>query len=699
VLNDGRVLLVGGRDPNNPILPCEIYDPVKDKWTVTGSLNEGRYRFEMVQLPDGRVMIGGGLNQPDGSGSTTSSCEVYDPATGVWTKLDPMSYPREIFAAVVMPDSSVVMHAGLDAGSTNFLAQSDVYTSALKKTSGIPDIITPHYAMNIYYSTAFRGLISRGGQLGGGGGPSLSEVELWHLGSNHWEFGNPSTDPHSTPSRSAVQLSDESILIPSGRYGAGTVAYSIELFDCGSLKWRTLDPIQIAHDLSCVVTLDNDTSVVIGGSGDPGVYNRVLNICTFIDPKSGKNWEGPALNVERYRHSTVVLRVPDPNDPCVHVEKIMAIGGYDGNNTALNSCEVLDLGVRANAPAIQVTPDELNIALSSNCSAIREPVSVAVKGCSPVILDSISTPSSNFQFALSKQLPLTIYSDSTVRFEITSISTSDSSAKVLKLYFHSVGRSYVRYIHVDSAWKNPTGGNWLTRQPSGVTHGYLGKIVSFPMHGLLSGILNVDSLIRNSLTISYTIGYDQTELQYYSFAPPAGWVTASQQINSGVATFTLVRASQAVHTLPYLGTVSFTVLAANQKQTPLALSTFTLATKNGGVGYCIQDGEGTEWKILLDSSVASVSPESAANTSFTVYPNPSNKTLTLEYLSAESKQVKISVADILGREITSMHREIRAHEGKNAVEFSTEGLADGTYMLRVESDGSVATRQVYVMHP
>src|SRR5690349_9136826 len=51
-------------------------------WTFTGSLNTARFLHTATLLPNGVVLVAGGL---DNGFHATSSSELYDPASGIWT--------------------------------------------------------------------------------------------------------------------------------------------------------------------------------------------------------------------------------------------------------------------------------------------------------------------------------------------------------------------------------------------------------------------------------------------------------------------------------------------------------------------------------------------------------------------------------------------------------------------------------------
>jgi N-acetylneuraminic acid mutarotase len=75
LLNDGRVLVAGGRDVNEtPVTSSEVYDPASDSWESAGEMSTPRYLATATRLLDGRVLVaGGGISFLQG----TTSAEIY----------------------------------------------------------------------------------------------------------------------------------------------------------------------------------------------------------------------------------------------------------------------------------------------------------------------------------------------------------------------------------------------------------------------------------------------------------------------------------------------------------------------------------------------------------------------------------------------------------------------------------------------
>ncbi len=122
LLNDGTVLVVGGANvslgggQSSYVAAAERYDPVRDRWTAAGAPGSGRIGHQAAVLPDGRVLIFGGVVAPAGTrlpdGKGTVETSIYDPQTNAWTVGAPMVTPRRAFASTVLADGRILVISG-----------------------------------------------------------------------------------------------------------------------------------------------------------------------------------------------------------------------------------------------------------------------------------------------------------------------------------------------------------------------------------------------------------------------------------------------------------------------------------------------------------------------------------------------------------------------------------------------------------
>ena len=84
-LADGRVLVAGGLVDRAPSALTELYDPVGNAFSPGPPMNDSRNGHGARLLPDGSVLVGGGLND---AGDFTDSAERFDPPSNSFVPLD-----------------------------------------------------------------------------------------------------------------------------------------------------------------------------------------------------------------------------------------------------------------------------------------------------------------------------------------------------------------------------------------------------------------------------------------------------------------------------------------------------------------------------------------------------------------------------------------------------------------------------------
>ncbi|MHC4513495.1 MAG: galactose oxidase-like domain-containing protein [Planctomycetota bacterium] len=119
VLEDGRALAVGiaPQTSGKPVMG-EIYDPKTGKWSLTANAGLPRLQTEVIQLPDGRILVAGGeaavspIPVSNKFGIVKWS-ELYDVARNRWRRVADMLYFREYHAVTLLvPDGRVITTGG-----------------------------------------------------------------------------------------------------------------------------------------------------------------------------------------------------------------------------------------------------------------------------------------------------------------------------------------------------------------------------------------------------------------------------------------------------------------------------------------------------------------------------------------------------------------------------------------------------------
>ena len=114
-LADGRALVTGGMNGENEGAIAKsstvVFDPRTHKWSSSGLLNTARIDPAAAVLPDGRVLVAGGLylDKTQDNGHALDSAEIWDSKSGRWSRTDQMSAPRIEGAGVTLTDGTVLV--------------------------------------------------------------------------------------------------------------------------------------------------------------------------------------------------------------------------------------------------------------------------------------------------------------------------------------------------------------------------------------------------------------------------------------------------------------------------------------------------------------------------------------------------------------------------------------------------------------
>jgi hypothetical protein len=131
LLPDGRVLAVAGIVLSIASLAsAELWDPATDEWTRTGSLKQWRADHTATLLDDGQVLvIGGGSFTADGF-KTFKRAEIWNPAKGAFRPAGRLARPRLCHSSTRLPDGRVLVVGGLMNRAKGEAVRSKVRRSA-----------------------------------------------------------------------------------------------------------------------------------------------------------------------------------------------------------------------------------------------------------------------------------------------------------------------------------------------------------------------------------------------------------------------------------------------------------------------------------------------------------------------------------------------------------------------------------------
>jgi large repetitive protein len=306
LLADGSVLVAGGYAlGDGPLASATRYDPKTGTFSQTGSLADARGSHTATLLREGKVLVaGGGPASWTGVAATfLASAELYDPETGAFSPTGPMSTPRESHTATLLPDGRVLIAGGMDAVD-HAIASAEIYDPK----TGTFSLTGPMHVARAFH-TATR--LSDGRVLVVGGnagswsydGPFLGSAEIYDPKTGTFN----ATDSMATPRgwQTATLLANGRVLVAGGEW-ARTDLVSAEVYDPKTGKFSPTGSMTVGRVYHAAVPL-LDGRVVVEGGGSDYSGGKFLASAELYDPKSG-TWiaTGPMADQRNFLTATLL---------------------------------------------------------------------------------------------------------------------------------------------------------------------------------------------------------------------------------------------------------------------------------------------------------------------------------------------------------------------------------------------------------
>ncbi len=241
-LPGNRALLAGGDSGTiggviATLASAEIFDLAGSQFTATGSMAQARSRHAAAPLPDGRVLVTGGL-VPAGGGATdeTQTTEIFDPVAGTFSPGPDMTVARFNHSAIALDDGRVLVLGG------NRRRSAEVYDPATGAFTAVGDMEVVHGLGHRAVKLAGGKVLVLGGDLGAIQPSAVAEVF------------DPATDQFTrvadmTTARMlhfAVLLEGEgTVLVGGGQDDTGEVVASAELYDPVADKFTPVEDLPL----------------------------------------------------------------------------------------------------------------------------------------------------------------------------------------------------------------------------------------------------------------------------------------------------------------------------------------------------------------------------------------------------------------------------------------------------------------------
>ena len=298
-LLDGRVLFAGGytcgNTENDGIwASAELYDPTTGTFSPTGSMGVPREFHTATLLTDGRVLISGGVTGARASAAATvtlvsyrlvdtsadvlKTAEIYDPATGTFSKTGSMSSIRDQHTATLLKDGRVLVAGGGGEGYSS-VSSADLFDPATGTFSKTGSMKVGRWLQTATLLQDGRVLVT------GGRSPKDSvytSAEMYDPATGRFSSAGSMTDGRQQ--HTATLLPDGRVFIAGGYWSDGQkwlVQSSTEIYDPATGNFSPTGSMGAPRDGHTATLLDDGRVLIAGGedignSGGIAVPSAVL---------------------------------------------------------------------------------------------------------------------------------------------------------------------------------------------------------------------------------------------------------------------------------------------------------------------------------------------------------------------------------------------------------------------------------------
>ena len=257
-LLDGRVLIAGGLFTPGA---AEIYDPATGNFSLAGSLNQPRFAHTATLLPDGRVLVVGGAENASTGFISTTTAEIYDPATNSFSFTGSLNTGRDFHVATLLPDGRVLVAGGIDntLPSVGICTDSaELYDPATGTFSNTGKMTESR--CTLWWSDA--PVLSNGKVLILGSGSQTAE--LFDPATGSFSATGNLTVPRGGPT--VTLLTDGRVLVAGG-FSTNGVTNSTEIYDTASGTFTAAAGMNAARNQQAATLLADGRVLVTGGFG------------------------------------------------------------------------------------------------------------------------------------------------------------------------------------------------------------------------------------------------------------------------------------------------------------------------------------------------------------------------------------------------------------------------------------------------
>ncbi|MDX2039904.1 MAG: kelch repeat-containing protein [Acidobacteriota bacterium] len=335
LLQNGKVLVGGGKNSNGILTSAELFDPATQSWTLTGSMTKSRFRASASLLSYASNAVGNSRNgfvlavggESDNS-TILDTAEHYDPAAGIWKQTATKLFQSRVAHTATLLTNGDLLVTGGHATPFNPLTSAEIYDPLTDKWKTTDSLKTARFGHSAT-------LLANGQVLVAGGiatnGTALDSAETFDLATRKW-----TVEPNKMTTLRAFHTAS---LLPTGTVFVlggftslqGEGSNKGEIYSPTNKQWIAAGTFGEMRGAHTATLLANARVLAIGGASSASLISA-LATAELHDPAVGQ-WltQINSPNQSRYNHTATLLANG----------KVLVAGGSDFNG-AMRFAELYD---------------------------------------------------------------------------------------------------------------------------------------------------------------------------------------------------------------------------------------------------------------------------------------------------------------------------------------------------------------------